>query len=80
MVCQETTCPTSSTSDTNYESLHKRAPLDETPNSWVMIGRKYQNSATTCMSSNMLEGRSDPELSFSHEKADMKRFLLCCQG
>jgi len=56
------------------------APLSETPNSWVMIGRKYQNSATTCMSFNMLEGFADPVFSFSQEKAYMKRFLLCCRN
>ena len=46
-------------------------------NSWVMIGQKYQNSATTCMDSYELLGR-EPEWGMSDENADMKKHIMCC--
>lgn len=36
------------------------APSGEMPNFWIMIGQKYQNTATTCMTFESLEGSSPP--------------------
>mmetsp|Transcript_11472 Transcript_11472/g.25199 ORF Transcript_11472/g.25199 Transcript_11472/m.25199 type:complete len:848 (+) Transcript_11472:701-3244(+) len=49
----------------------------EQPNYWVMIGRKYQNSATTCMDMWELEG-SEPSWGLSNERADLKKNIMCC--
>jgi len=47
-------------------------------NYWVMIGQKYQNSATTCMDNWELEGRV-PSWGASKERADLKRHIMCCE-
>ncbi|KAL7552990.1 hypothetical protein ACHAWF_016231 [Thalassiosira exigua] len=44
-------------------------------NSWVMIGQKYQNSATTCMSFEWLEGSSPGD----GITAEFKRHIMCCK-
>lgn len=49
------------------------APVYGEKNRWVMIGMKYQNSATTCMGSSELEG-NDPDW----ENASAKKYILCC--
>ena len=46
-------------------------------NYWVMIGQKYQNSATTCMDNWELEGHS-PNWGLSDERADLKKYIMCC--
>jgi len=55
---------------------HESSENAET-NSWVMIGQKYQNSATTCMDNWQLEGRG-PEWGMSNENAGMKNHIMCC--
>jgi len=46
-------------------------------NHWVMIGQKYQNSATTCMDSKELNG-DGPSWGSSDEKAEIKKYIMCC--
>jgi len=53
------------------------APVFGEANHWVMIGQKYQNRATTCLDSNQLEGES-PSWGLSTDRADMKKYILCC--
>lgn len=48
------------------------APIFGEANRWVMIGQKYQNHATTCMDSTMLEGEM-------HDvPVDKKKNIMCC--
>jgi len=53
------------------------APIDPEGDAWVMIGRKYGNSATTCMTFERLEG-------FTSSSDDLwggsKRHIMCCYG
>lgn len=51
------------------------APLYGITNGWVMIGQKYRNSATTCMTFEWLEG-SDPPLDWGDNH--LKKHLMCC--
>jgi len=44
---------------------------------WIQIGRKYQNSATTCMDNFELEGQ-EPSWGASNERADLKKHIMCC--
>mmetsp|Transcript_27007 Transcript_27007/g.57005 ORF Transcript_27007/g.57005 Transcript_27007/m.57005 type:complete len:693 (+) Transcript_27007:57-2135(+) len=53
------------------------APVYGEPNYWVQIGRKYGNSATTCLSHKQLEG-SNPEWGLSNDNASAKRHIQCC--
>lgn len=55
------------------------APFEEGDgkNNWVLVGRKYGNSATTCYSHKQLEG-SSPAWGLSGEKASFKRHIQCC--
>ena len=50
------------------------APLSDEENAWVMIGQRYQNSATTCGSFIDLEGSSPVE----GIHRDMKKHIMCC--
>ena len=43
---------------------------------WVMIGQKYENSATTCLSFDVLEGSPAP--SNWEGMADLKKHVMCC--
>ena len=52
------------------------APIDDEEVGWVMIGQKYQNSATTCLSFVSLEGSAAP--SNWEGMTDLKRHLMCC--
>jgi len=52
------------------------APVYGESNRWVMIGQKYQNRATTCMTRE-LEG--DPlDWGMSTKNAELKKHILCC--
>lgn len=53
------------------------APLSQR-NSWVMIGRKYQNSATTCLTFDWLEGSSPGDWGKGDGMAELKRHVMCC--
>jgi len=46
-------------------------------NNWVLIGRKYDNSATTCYSHQQLEG-SSPDWGWSSGNSGAKRHIQCC--
>lgn len=54
------------------------APVNHESSYWVMIGRKYGNSATTCMDNWELEGREPPTWGTSNERADLKKHIMCC--
>ena len=62
--------------DFNTEGV-QFAPAYGVPNKWIMIGRKYGNSATTCYTHNQLEG-SDPEWGYTREKSEAKLHVQCC--
>jgi len=51
--------------------------LGKDDNNWVLVGRKYGNSATTCYSHEQLEG-SLPVWGLSSENARVKRHIQCC--
>jgi len=54
------------------------APIyGENSNHWVMIGQKYDNSATTCMDNYELEG-GEPDWGLSEERAEVKNHIMCC--
>ncbi|KAL7531697.1 hypothetical protein ACHAXR_008063 [Thalassiosira sp. AJA248-18] len=53
------------------------APVYGTGNQWVLIGRKYENSATTCYTHNQLEGES-PSWGLSSDNSRAKRHVQCC--
>ena len=46
-------------------------------NNWVLIGRKYDNSATTCYFHTQLEG-SSPDWGLSSDNSGSKRHIQCC--
>lgn len=55
------------------------APLSNQENAWVMIGQRYQNSATTCGSFVDLEGSSPGEWNGGNQmKNELKKHLMCC--
>lgn len=58
------------------------APIADTANSWVMIGQKYQNSATTCMTFSDLEGGSPGDWGQKEGRVDemaaLKKHIMCC--
>jgi len=54
------------------------APLSENENTWVMIGQKYQNSATTCMPFEMLEGASPGAWGRDGGMPELKKHIMCC--
>ncbi len=47
-------------------------------NMWVMIGQKYQNSATTCMTFDWLEGTSPGDWGGTDANSKRKRHVMCC--
>jgi len=51
------------------------APVGDLPNTWIMIGHKYRNSATTCMTFESLEGSSPGNW---HGMKPVKRHIMCC--
>lgn len=53
------------------------APVHHDTPYWVQIGRKYDNSATTCMDNWELEGEI-PSWSDSTERSDLKKHIMCC--
>jgi len=61
-----------------WAPVHHTSSDQSKSNYWVMIGQKYQNSATTCMDNLQLEGR-EPEWGLSSEKAEMKKHIMCCK-
>ena len=64
----------------DFNSMGERwAPIyGESPsNHWVMIGQKYENSATTCMDDLELEG-GEPYWGLTNERADVKSHVMCC--
>lgn len=54
------------------------APLGEIENGWVQIGQKYQNSATTCMTFDWLEGSSPGTWGRVDQFTGTKKFIMCC--
>ena len=64
--------------DFNMQGEHWAPAFHQSaPNYWVMIGRKYQNSATTCKDNWELEGK-EPSWGRSDERTDLKKYLMCC--
>jgi len=61
-----------------WAPVHLATQDHDKSNYWVMIGQKYQNSATTCMDNYELEG-GEPEWGVSNEKAEMKKYIMCCK-
>jgi len=53
------------------------APLSGDSNSWVMIGQKDGNAATTCMMHTQLEG-GEPDWGLNDERKEIKNHILCC--
>ncbi|KAL3801053.1 hypothetical protein HJC23_002346 [Cyclotella cryptica] len=53
------------------------APVYGEDNNWVLIGRKYNNIATTCMTHMDLEGNA-PDWGLTSDYANAKRHILCC--
>jgi hypothetical protein len=53
------------------------APVLDTDNQWVLIGRKYGNVATTCLLHNDLEG-SLPDWGLTGDNSDAKLHIQCC--
>ena len=53
------------------------APVYGDDNSWVLIGRKFQNSATTCMTHVDLEG-TFPDWGLTGDNAGAKLHIQCC--
>lgn len=53
------------------------APVSGKNNAWVMIGRKYDNSATTCLTHEQLEG-GDPDWGLTTDNAGAKYHIQCC--
>lgn len=52
------------------------APIYGEQKHWVMIGQKYKNRATTCMTSQELEGGVPPD--WGGPEADVKKHIMCC--
>lgn len=63
-------------SDFNLEG-EQWAPVYGENNHWVLIGRKYGNSATTCYSHDQLEG-VPPEWGLTRGKPESKLHIQCC--
>ena len=53
------------------------SPVFGSENNWVMIGQKYENSATTCYTHRELEGGS-PSWGLTNDNFEAKRFIQCC--
>ena len=53
------------------------SPVYGTENQWVLIGRKYENSAFTCMTHHDLEG-SYPDWGLTRDNASAKLHIMCC--
>ena len=54
------------------------APVSGKANAWVMIGRKYGNSATTCLTHEQLEG-GDPDWGLTLDNIGSKLHIQCCK-
>lgn len=63
-------------SDFNLEG-EQWAPMFGEENSWVMIGRKYGNVATTCLTHKQLEGMP-PDWGLTSDNAGAKLHVMCC--
>lgn len=63
--------------DFNTEGEQWAPVYGQNKNHWVMIGMKYQNKATTCMTSEELEGEM-PAWGMTKENAQLKKYILCC--
>ena len=64
--------------DFNTETIMQWSPWNEdTGKGWVLVSRKYQNSATTCMTYSELEG-GIPSWDESSNLAEAKKYILCC--
>ena len=53
------------------------SPVYGTENQWVLIGRKYENLAFTCMMHHDLEG-SYPDWGLTRDNASAKLHIMCC--
>lgn len=53
------------------------APFIDGDNQWVMIGQKYDNAATTCLTHEQLEG-NEPDWGTTSDNSDAKRHIMCC--
>ena len=53
------------------------SPIYGDSNSWVMIGQKDGNAATTCMLHSQLEG-FQPDWGLNKERQEIKNHILCC--
>ena len=60
-----------------WAPVHHESAVHNETNYWVMIGQKYQNSATTCMDNWELEGHG-PDWGMTEERADIKHYIMCC--
>jgi len=63
--------------DFNTEGEQWSPVYSTSKNEWVMIGSKYQNKATTCMTSDALEGET-PAWASTKDNAEQKKYILCC--
>jgi len=53
------------------------APISGKSNAWVMIGRKHDNSATTCLTYEQLEG-GEPDWGLTTDNQGAKFHIQCC--
>jgi hypothetical protein len=53
------------------------APVLDAANQWVMIGQKYDNAATTCLTHEQLEGTL-PDWGTTSQNSESKEHILCC--
>ncbi|KAL3823016.1 hypothetical protein ACHAXA_005204 [Cyclostephanos tholiformis] len=53
------------------------SPVYGTENQWVLIGRKYENSAFTCLTHHDLEG-SHPDWGLTADNSSAKLHIMCC--
>lgn len=53
------------------------APLFGEDNHWVLVGRKYDNVATTCFTHSDLEGH-EPDWGLTSDNFNAKHHILCC--
>jgi len=61
----------------DFDQGEQWAPAYGVSNTWIMIGRKYGNTATTCMTFRELEG-GPPPTNFGDMMTNMKKHIMCC--
>lgn len=60
------------------ESTEQWAPTLSKPNHWVLVGKRGDNDATTCLDTWQLEGDDDPEWGKDSSKSELKHHVMCC--